>query len=327
MLELVAEEVVEDAAVLLGQDGILRPVLGDLRDVVGQDPLQERLGAGPGRLDLPHVADVEDPGPLPHGHVLLADARVLDGHLPAGERDELRTRRDMPVVQGGSLERVCTNGHGVRTLARVLHCARRNYPRCRVLAGLMRKDAAYPAVLILAALLILPAPASAGTYDVVACNADPAATRSTGARTTRGRGRRTARRAGLRLRARSSVVSHTVHARPTGVFFTRRRRRAHRHGGRRRGVDVPGAPGTTIKSVQLWRYCVRAQRQRERSRRHGWWNVIARAGSPGRRHASSPPRDASAIPSRQTASPTVVKGDYPFAELRPVVYEIGARRP
>ena len=106
LLELVAEEVVEDASVLLGEDGVLRAVLGDLRHVVGEDPLQERLGAGAGGLDLAHVRDVEDPRVLAHREMLLADARVLDRHLPAGERDELGAGGDVPVVQGGSLERV-----------------------------------------------------------------------------------------------------------------------------------------------------------------------------------------------------------------------------
>ena len=43
----VGEEVVEDAAVVLAQHGVLRAVLGDLRDVVGQDALQERLRVRP----------------------------------------------------------------------------------------------------------------------------------------------------------------------------------------------------------------------------------------------------------------------------------------
>ena len=103
-------------------------------------------------------------------------ARVLDGHLPAGERDELRARRDVPVVQRGALERVGTNGHGVRTLARVVVQAWRNYPAQGVLAGLMRKDAAARlATVVAVAAMLVAAPARAGTYEVVSCNAPGAA--------------------------------------------------------------------------------------------------------------------------------------------------------
>jgi hypothetical protein len=118
LTEAVREEVVQDAPVLLGQHAVLRAVLGDLGDVVGEDPLQEGLRARPRGLDLPHVADVEDPRAAAHLEVLLLDPGVLHRHLPAGEGNELRTGRDMPVVQRGALERVSTNGHGNRTLAR-----------------------------------------------------------------------------------------------------------------------------------------------------------------------------------------------------------------
>ena len=50
--------------------------------------------------------------------VLLADPGVLDGHLPARERDEPRAGGDVPVVQRRALEGVRLRGHrGARTLA------------------------------------------------------------------------------------------------------------------------------------------------------------------------------------------------------------------
>ena len=50
-------------------------------------------------LDLAHVRDVEDAGVGANGAVLLDDALVLDGHLPAGERNHPCPERDVPVVQ------------------------------------------------------------------------------------------------------------------------------------------------------------------------------------------------------------------------------------
>jgi hypothetical protein len=39
------------------------------------------------------------------GHVLVADRRVLDRHLPARERHEPGARRNVPVVKRRALER------------------------------------------------------------------------------------------------------------------------------------------------------------------------------------------------------------------------------
>ena len=115
--EAVGEEVVEHPAVLAAQHAVLRAVGGELGDVVGEDPLQERLGVGPGRLDLAHVRDVEDAGALAHGLVLGADPAVLDRHLPAREGNEPRAGRHVAVVQRGALEGLGAGGHPGWTLA------------------------------------------------------------------------------------------------------------------------------------------------------------------------------------------------------------------
>src|SRR5206468_12676665 len=60
--------------------------------VVGQGALQELQRLRSPRLDLAHVRDVEHAGVLANRQVLLAHARVLDGHLPAGKRDDLGPR-------------------------------------------------------------------------------------------------------------------------------------------------------------------------------------------------------------------------------------------
>ena len=62
---------------------------------------------GPVDPDLAEVADVEDADPLPDGRVLLQHpAAVLQGHLPAAERRELRAERDVPVVEGRAVQAV-----------------------------------------------------------------------------------------------------------------------------------------------------------------------------------------------------------------------------
>src|SRR5205807_4389913 len=50
--------------------------------------------------DFSHVAYVEQADRLAHRQMLLDDARVLEGHLPAAEFDEARAGRSMPIVQG-----------------------------------------------------------------------------------------------------------------------------------------------------------------------------------------------------------------------------------
>ena len=112
--QAVGEEVVEDPAVLAAEHRVLGAAHGDLRDVVGEDPLEEGLGARAAGLDLAHVRDVEEPGALADGDVLLADALVLHRHLPAGERHELRSRRRVTGVKRRGSKGVSGGGQGAR---------------------------------------------------------------------------------------------------------------------------------------------------------------------------------------------------------------------
>ena len=57
-------------------------------------------------LELPHVRDVEHAAVGAHGPVLLDHALVLDGHLPAGERDHSRAERDVTIVERRPLKRL-----------------------------------------------------------------------------------------------------------------------------------------------------------------------------------------------------------------------------
>ena len=53
---------------------------------------------------LAHVRQVEQADALAHRAVLIEDARVLDGHLPAGEVDEPATERAVTFYEGGLLQ-------------------------------------------------------------------------------------------------------------------------------------------------------------------------------------------------------------------------------
>ena len=96
----VADQVIEHAAVLAAQQAVLRAALGQPAHVGADQPLQQRLRIRAAGLDLAHVGDVEHPRGLPDGQMLLADARVLDRHLPAGERHQPGPGRDVAGVQG-----------------------------------------------------------------------------------------------------------------------------------------------------------------------------------------------------------------------------------
>ena len=112
----IGEEVVEHSPVLAAEQRVLGSAFGELGHVVGQQPLQERLGVWTTRLDLAHVRDVEDPRCLADRHVLLAHALVLDRHLPADERHQPRAGRPMAVVKRGSAEGFGGGGHAAERL-------------------------------------------------------------------------------------------------------------------------------------------------------------------------------------------------------------------
>lgn len=84
----VGDEVVDDAAVLVEEEGVVALAGGEFFEVVGEDGVKPCGGVFAGDDDLAHVGDVEDAGFLADGGVLAEDGAVLDGHVPAGEGDE-----------------------------------------------------------------------------------------------------------------------------------------------------------------------------------------------------------------------------------------------
>ena len=81
------------------------PSIRELADVVGRQPLEHAERVPARDVELAHVRDVEEPDALAHGAVLLEDAGVLDGHLPAAEVDQLRAELAVQVVERRALER------------------------------------------------------------------------------------------------------------------------------------------------------------------------------------------------------------------------------
>ena len=102
--EPVGEEVVEDAAVVLAEAGVLGAADLDLGDVVGEHVLEEGERARPLDLDLAHVRDVEHAGVRAHRQVLLPHPLVLHRHLPAGERHQPPALQLMLLVERGPAE-------------------------------------------------------------------------------------------------------------------------------------------------------------------------------------------------------------------------------
>ena len=99
--------VVDGAAGLVADDGVLR--FADLEGgrVVGEHALQKGQRAGPADHEATHVGDVEQAGVPARGQVLGDDAAgVLDGHLPAGELDDPAAGGDVALVESRALELV-----------------------------------------------------------------------------------------------------------------------------------------------------------------------------------------------------------------------------
>ena len=97
---VVDDQVIDDATGrLVAAQGVLRLPGSDPIEVVGQACVDEVLRAGPAHLDVAEVTDVEEPDVVAHRRVLLDNAGVLNGHLPAAELGQPRAQGDVPVVQ------------------------------------------------------------------------------------------------------------------------------------------------------------------------------------------------------------------------------------
>ena len=85
-IDPVGDQIVDDAAVVVGQQRVLRVALAELVEIVREQRLKQLVRVRALDVELAHVRDVEDAAVGAHRPVLRDDALVLDGHLPAGER-------------------------------------------------------------------------------------------------------------------------------------------------------------------------------------------------------------------------------------------------
>ena len=81
------------------QQRVLGLAVGEPREVVREQALQELELRRALDVELAHVRDVEDAAVAPDGEMLGDHALVLDGHLPAGERHHAGAEGDVAIVQ------------------------------------------------------------------------------------------------------------------------------------------------------------------------------------------------------------------------------------
>ena len=100
----VDDEVVDDAALVIAEHGILDVAILHIGDVGGDDLLDVGDSVGALQAKLTHVGNIEQAGLFTHGHVLGNDAGgVLDGHQEAAEFDDLAAHVHMSLIKRGFL--------------------------------------------------------------------------------------------------------------------------------------------------------------------------------------------------------------------------------
>src|SRR5579885_1030339 len=103
--DLVDEDVVDEAAVLVEKAGVVGLAGFELVDCVGGEEIGEARGVRAADLDFAHVADVEYANAGADGVVLLDDAGVLHGHIPAAEIDHSGAQRAVHGIERRGAER------------------------------------------------------------------------------------------------------------------------------------------------------------------------------------------------------------------------------
>ena len=116
--QLVDDQIVDYATLLVEQERILRLPFLEAVDIAGERLAQQILGSGAGYLELTHMRDIKDAGAGADGAMLLIDADVVDRHLPAAKLDHACAEFLVAVVQRcaakaarhGSAKRVTVRG-------------------------------------------------------------------------------------------------------------------------------------------------------------------------------------------------------------------------
>ena len=97
--------VVDGAAVLIGDDAVLRLIEIQRLHVAGQDVLQKPDHVRPFDVDTAHVGHVENGAAAAAVEMFGDDAvRVLDGHIPAAEVDHRGPGVQMGLIEYGSFQ-------------------------------------------------------------------------------------------------------------------------------------------------------------------------------------------------------------------------------
>ncbi|OPZ77851.1 MAG: hypothetical protein BWY77_01620 [bacterium ADurb.Bin431] len=96
--EAVDEQIVDDAPLRVAHRRILHLTDVHLADIVDGDLLQKGLGIGSLDNEFAHMGDVEEADGGADPAMLLDDAAVLDGHIIAGELDQLGARLLVHVI-------------------------------------------------------------------------------------------------------------------------------------------------------------------------------------------------------------------------------------
>ena len=109
--EPVQRQVVHDPAVLVAEERVLDLTHLERRDVVRREPLERRERIRPAELELAHVAHVEAAHGAPDRAMLLHDARVLDGHVPAAEGDHPGAQAHVGGMERSAFQRGLGLGH------------------------------------------------------------------------------------------------------------------------------------------------------------------------------------------------------------------------
>ena len=106
LLEAVGDQVVDDPALLVREQRVLRLAGAEPVQVVRKRCLKQIGRAGTLHFELAHVRDVEDAAIRPDGPDLRNHTLVLHGHLPAREGHEPCAEGDVSPVQRRSLQRL-----------------------------------------------------------------------------------------------------------------------------------------------------------------------------------------------------------------------------
>ena len=148
LLKAVEVHVVDDAALLVGDQGVLGLVHIQGKHVAGEDVLQEPDVLRALDVQAAHVADVEDPAVAAAVQVLGHNAGgVLDGHFPSAEVHQSGPGGHMGVVELGAFELAHTSvsslccfltGDNIRHICFYMKTEAQSFPKklCASVTGL-----------------------------------------------------------------------------------------------------------------------------------------------------------------------------------------------